>query len=193
MRTIVLASTSRFRKKLLQQLQIPFVTDSPRFVEELQQGVAPELLVKHQAQQKALSLRETHPEALIIGADQVFVDHRHRIIGKPGTEEKAVHQLLSMAGQTSIFYTGLAVLDAATGEAAVDYSTFAVTLRPLSEKQIRSYIRRENPLDCAGSFRVEGLGIALMEKLEGADYTALIGLPLILLTSLLEQFGVEVL
>jgi len=193
MRTIVLASTSPFRKKLLQQLQIPFLTDRPRFEEELQQNIAPELLVKHQAQQKALSLQDRHPQALIIGADQVFVDHRHRILGKPGSEEKAVQQLLGMAGQTSTFYTGLAVLDAESGESLVDYSAFSVTLRPLSESQVRSYVKRDDPLECAGSFRIEGLGIALMERMEGEDYNALIGLPLILLTSLLEQFGVNIL
>ncbi len=193
MRPIVLASTSPYRKALLQQLGLPFVSASPLFFEELDQSVAPELLVKHLALQKAESLRKHFPEAVIIGADQVFVDARRRILGKPGNAVEAVDQLRGMAGRSHTFFTGLALFDAVTGESAVDYDTFTVTLRALTEEQLRRYVERENPVDCAGSFKIEGLGIALMEKLEGHDYTTLIGLPLIKLTTLLERFGVTVL
>lgn len=193
MRTIVLASTSPYRRQLLLQLEIPFVAAAPRYQEEIDQGVAPELLVKHLAFHKAESLKDRYPDALIIGSDQVFVDPRKRILGKPGTFEGAVEQLRFMVGKTHTFYTGLAVYDSASAECEVDYVTYAVTLRRLSEEQIRAYVRRESPLDCAGSFKVEGLGISLMEKMEGEDYTSLIGLPLIKLTEILGRFGVAVL
>ena len=193
MRQLVLASTSPYRKQLLQQLGLPFVTASPLYFEELDQTVAPELLVKHLALHKAESLMKHFPEALIIGADQVFVDARRRIVGKPGSPEKAVEQLKGMAGRSHTFYTGIALCDAAAETVATDFDTFTVTLRALDEGQIRSYVERENPVDCAGSFKIEGLGIALMDHLEGRDYTTLIGLPLIKLTRMLEQFGVHIL
>lgn len=191
MRSLVLASTSPYRKQLLQQLQLPFITASPIFEEEIDQQVAPELVVKHLALHKAESLRRHFPDSLIIGSDQVFVDARRRILSKPEDLEKALDQLRGMAGRSHIFYTGVAVLDARTGEVKTDFSTFSVTLRNLSEEEICSYLERESPLDCAGSFKIEGLGIALMEKMEGDDYTSLIGLPLIKLTGLLRQFGVN--
>ena len=193
MRSIVLASTSPYRKQLLQQLQVPFIAASPVYHEEIDQGVAPELLVKHLAVHKAKSLLRHFPQALIIGADQVFVDSRRRILGKPGSLERAAEQLRGMAGRSHTFYTGLAVLDAESGESQVDFVTFTVTLRPLAEEEIQAYLRRETPFDCAGSFKIEGLGIALMEKMEGEDYTALIGLPLIKLGDFLRHFGVKVL
>jgi septum formation protein len=191
MRRIVLASTSPYRKQLLQQLQIPFVTASPIYQEEIDQGVAPELLVKHLATRKAESLIRHFPDALIIGADQVFIDMRQRILGKPGNYENAAEQLRVMAGRSHTFYTGLAVLDAETGESQVDFVTYTVTLRSLSEEEIQAYLLREKPFDCAGSFKIEGLGIALMEKMEGEDYTSLIGLPLLKLSEMLRQFGVN--
>ncbi len=193
MRKIVLASTSPYRRSLLKQLEIPFVVSSPLYVEELDQGVAPELLVKHLSYRKAESLSRHFPDALIIGADQVFVDPRNRILGKPAGRDEAILQLQAMIGQKHTFYTGVTVFDSTSGEAASDYSEFSVVLRELTDEQIESYINREKPFDCAGSFRVEGLGIALMEKMEGDDYNSLIGLPLIKLTSLLERFGIEVL
>jgi septum formation protein len=166
---------------------------APLYKETMDQSVAPELLVKHLACHKAASLRERYPEALIIGADQVFVNARGQILGKPQTAEKAVQQLREMSGRSHVFYTGLSVFDAASGEALTDVSTYTVTLRTLSDGAIADYVARENPVDCAGSFKIEGLGIALMEKMEGDDYTTLIGLPLILLTDLLLHFGVEIL
>ncbi len=191
MRSIVLASTSPYRKQLLQQLHIPFLTASPVYHEEIDQDVAPELVVKHLAYHKAESLRRHFPNALIIGADQVFVDPRRRILGKPGDFAQAADQLRAMAGRSHTFYTGIAVLDAETGAAEVDFVTFIVTLRPLSEEEIRTYLEREKPFDCAGSFKIEGLGISLMEKMEGDDYTALIGLPLIKLGEMLRHCGIN--
>ncbi len=193
MRTIILASTSPYRLQLLRQLGIAFHVTAPLFKETINQGVSPELLVKHLAFHKARSLQERHPDALIIGADQVFVDPRNRILGKPGSPERACEQLREMAGKSHTFYTGVSVLDSASGEAVTDFATYTVKLRPLSEKQIRHYVERENPIDCAGSFKIEGLGIALMEQMKGDDYTALIGLPLIKLTEILQHFGAEVL
>jgi septum formation protein len=193
MRTLVLASTSPYRLKLLRQLDLHFQVAAPLFQERLDQTVSPELLVRHQALHKAKSLAERYPDALIIGADQVFVDARHRILGKPGSSEQAIAQLLDMQGKTHTFYTGVAVLDSASGSHFATCETFNVTLRPLTEEQIRRYVERENPVDCAGSFKIEGLGIALMDRMDGRDYTTLIGLPLIRLTEILKQFDVNVL
>jgi septum formation protein len=193
MRTLVLASTSLYRLKLLRQLGMNFSVAAPLFTEQLDQGVSPELLVRHQALHKAKSLAARYPDALIIGADQVFVDARHRILGKPGSAEQAVAQLLEMQGRSHTFYTGVAVFDSKDGAYQATCETFTVTLRPLAEEQVRRYVARDNPVDCAGSFKVEGLGIALMESMAGRDYTTLIGLPLIRLTEMLKDFGVDVL
>jgi septum formation protein len=193
MREIVLASTSPYRRQLLQQLQLPFVAAAPRYEEAIEQEVAPGLLVKHLAAGKAESLAPFHPDALIIGSDQVFVDPRNRILGKPGDAEKAEEQLRAMAGKTHTFFTGVAVHDSLSGETITDFATYTVTLRHLDHEQIRSYVERENPVDCAGSFKIEGLGIALMDEMGGEDYTSLIGLPLIKLVRILEQFGIKIL
>jgi septum formation protein len=190
MRTVVLASTSPYRMQLMRQLGIPFHVDAPLFQESHDLGLAPELLVRHLALQKAKSIVARHPDALIIGSDQVFVDARGRIVGKPGTAEKAIEQLRSMSGRRHTFYTGLAVLDSASGDHLGACTTFSVTLRPLTDEQIHFYVQKESPLDCAGSFKIEGLGITLMAAMEGEDYSSLIGLPLIRLTDFLLQFGV---
>jgi len=192
-RPLILASTSPYRRELLKQLGVPFSVATPLYVEQIEQGVAPELLVKHLATNKARSLAKHYPDALIIGSDQVFVDPRKRILGKPGNRADAIRQLTAMVGHSHVFYTGLAVIDAQTGEVASDFSTFTVSLRSLTPEQIAHYVDSEQPFDCAGSFRIEGLGIALMEKMAGDDYTSLIGLPLIKLTGMLEHFGVRVL
>lgn len=193
MRTLVLASTSPYRLQLMRQLELHFHVAAPLYKERMDPSVSAELLVKHQALQKAKSLAATYTDALIIGADQVFVDSRHRVLGKPGTPERAIEQLLDMQGRKHTFYTGLAIYDSASGESVTEFETFAVTMRGLTKEQIKHYVERENPVDCAGSFKVEGLGIALMEKMEGDDYTTLIGLPLILLVNMLSHFGVDVL
>ncbi len=193
MRNIILASTSPYRLQLLRQLGIQFQVAAPQYKEVIDQEIAPELQVKHLSYHKARSLEERYPDALIIGSDQVFVNARGQVMGKPGSFDMAVEQLRDMAGRRHVFYTGVSVLDSASGETSTEVVTYSVTLKALSEEQIRNYVRRENPIDCAGSFKVEGLGIALMERMEGEDYTSLIGLPLIKLTGILEQFGVEIL
>ena len=193
MRTLVLASTSPYRLQLMRQLELSFHVAAPIYKEQMDPSVSAELLVKHQALQKAKSIAGKYPDALIIGADQVFVDARHRVLGKPGTAERAIEQLMEMQGRKHTFYTGLAVYDSASGESLAEFDTFAVAMRTLNEQQIKHYVARENPVDCAGSFKIEGLGIALMEKMSGNDYTSLIGLPLILLVNMLSHFKVEVL
>ncbi len=193
MRTLVLASTSPYRLQLMRQLELNFHVAAPLYREKMDPSVSAELLVKHQALQKAKSIATKYDNALIIGSDQVFVDARHRVLGKPGTPEKAIEQLLEMQGRKHTFYTGLAVYDSASGETLTEFDTFSVSMRKLTEEQIKHYVAKENPVDCAGSFKIEGLGIALMEKMAGNDYNSLIGLPLILLVNMLSHFDVEVL
>jgi len=190
MKKLVLASTSTYRRELLERLGLPFEAAAPRFDEQIDQAIAPEELVQSLALGKALSLADDFPDALIIGSDQVFVV-AGEIVGKPVTAEKAFAQLKRMSGSSHTFYTGLAVLDTVSGANLTTCVPFTVTLRHLADDEIRNYIRRENPLNCAGSFMIEGLGIALMEKLEGTDFTALIGLPLIQLVTLLQQLGIN--
>ena len=192
MRQLILASTSPYRLQLMRQLQLPFITAAPSFKETIDPAVSPELLVRHLSLGKAQSLAVHYPNALIVGSDQVFVDQRGRAVGKPGTEEAAILQLKQMAGRTHTFFTGIALFDSASGAYQTDHSSFSVTLRELSDAQIVDYVRREKPFECAGAFKIEGLGIALMEKMDGDDYNTLIGLPLIKLVTLLKQFGVEV-
>lgn len=193
MRQIILASTSPYRKQLLEQLGFPFVAAAPEYVEQIDPHVAPALLVRHLALGKAQSLAERYPDALIIGSDQIFVDQRGRAVGKPGNPHRAFQQLKQMSGRSHCFYTGLALFDSRSGMVQSDYAKFSVTLRSLDDDQIDDYLKREQPYDCAGSFKIEGLGIALMERMEGDDYTSLIGLPLIKLVSMLEQAGFRVL
>lgn len=193
MRTLVLASTSPYRRRLLRQLGLQFIAVAPQSKESLDQGVAPELTVKHLAAQKAQSLAGRYPDAVIIGADQIFVDPRGRMLGKPGSQELAIKQLRAMSGRTHTFFTGISVLDSASGHAVTDFDTFSVTLRQLSDAQIEDYVRRENPVDCAGSFKIEGLGITLMQEMEGNDFNTLIGLPLIKLVDILAELGIPAL
>lgn len=190
-RSIILASSSPYRRELLARLGLDFKVLAPEYVETIDPGIAPELQVKHLAQGKARSLMNACPDALIIGSDQVFCDASGRIMGKPGDMPGAQRQLERMAGKKHHFYTGLALVDSATGNARVSSVVSTVVVRDLSSAQIRRYLERERPFDCAGSFKIEGLGIALMEQVSGNDYTALIGLPLIELTSMLQQFGVD--
>lgn len=186
----MLASTSPFRRELLERLGLPFVTAAPRFEERIEQGADPAGLAGSLALGKALSLADDFPDALIIGSDQVLVTDGE-IIGKPGSVEKAKEQLRRMSGASHTFHTGLAVVDTASGDTHVATVPFTVTLRELTAREIENYIRLDDPLGCAGSFKIEGLGIALMEKLAGDDFTSLIGLPLIELVSMLRKLGVN--
>ena len=191
-RPLVLASTSRYRRMLLERLGIAFATAAPTTDEAPLDGESPAATAFRLAEAKARSVAPAYPDALIIGSDQV-ADCEGRPVGKPGTHERAVAQLRELSGQTVIFHTGLAVLDAATGACQTALVDVRSTFRWLSDAEIEAYLRREQPYDCAGSVRSEALGIALFESIQSDDPTALIGLPLIRLTSMLRAAGVPVL
>ena len=187
---LVLASTSVFRQQLLEKLAIPFITAKPNCDETPFTNESAQELVTRLAITKAQSCAINCP-SLIIGSDQVCVINE-QIVGKPHTAEKAVEQLLSQSGQCITFYTGLAVHNTQTGETESTCETFHVHFRELTREMAENYVRKEQPLQCAGSFKSEGLGIALFEKLEGKDPNSLIGLPLITLISMLEKQGLRV-
>ncbi|NOH25461.1 Maf family protein [Vibrio europaeus] len=188
---LVLASTSPYRKQLLNKLAIEFETASPAFDETPLENEAPIELVKRLAQGKAESCSVSQP-SIIIGSDQVCVINGN-IIGKPHTRDKAIEQLCAQSGQSIQFYTGLALHNTHTGLTDIKVDTFTVHFRALSKKQIENYVDKEQPFYCAGSFKSEGLGIALFERLEGKDPNTLVGLPLIDLIDMLAAQGVEVL
>lgn len=190
--TLVLASSSPYRADLLKRLGLPFETRSPDIDEAPLPGEPPEHLVARLAQAKARTVGATFPKALVIGSDQVAVLDQ-RILGKPGNHEQAAQQLRAAAGREVVFYTGLCLFNTATGHVNTIVEPFRVQFRPLTGEQIEHYLRREQPYQCAGSFRCESLGIALFERLQGDDPNTLIGLPLIRLTGMLEQEGCPVL
>ena len=190
--TLVLASTSPFRKILLEKLGVPFVTASPDVDETIRPGESPEQLVARLSEEKARAVASQYPDALIIGSDQVAVVDG-RILTKPGSHDKAVHQLKRASGKRVSFLTGLCLLNTTSKRAQVDVIPFNVIFRNLSDAQIENYLRKEQPYQCAGSFKSEGLGIALFDRLEGSDPNTLIGLPLIRLISMLESEGFPVL
>ncbi|EXJ14397.1 Maf family protein [Imhoffiella purpurea] len=186
---LVLASTSRYRRALLEQLGLSFRTDSPEVDETPRPNEPPQVLVMRLAEAKARAVAERHPDALIIGSDQVACLDGD-ILGKPGTRDRAIAQLERASGRSVLFQTGLCLLDARSGRAQTLVEPFRVHFRSLSRARIEGYLDREQPYDCAGSFKSEGLGIALFERLEGEDPNALIGLPLIRLIPLLETSGI---
>ena len=191
-RNLILASTSPFRRALLEKLEIPFLTQSPEVDETVKAGETPEQLVIRLAEAKARAGAGGQPAALVIGSDQVAcVDGE--ILGKPGSRDRAIQQLEKASGKAVTFYTGLCLFDAASGETQEECVPFRVHFRKLTRAQIEGYIDKEQPLNCAGSFKSEGLGIALFHKLEGDDPNTLIGLPLIRLVAMLEKVGVDVL
>ncbi|WP_339020283.1 nucleoside triphosphate pyrophosphatase [Aeromonas salmonicida] len=185
---LILASTSRYRKTLLEKLGLPFECAAPEVDESPLPGESAETLVARLAYAKANAIANQRDQGLIIGSDQVCVCHG-QILGKPGTVEKAVAQLMAARGRSITFYTGLCVLDAASGKAEQLVEPFTVHFRTLDETAIRRYVAAEMPLDCAGSFKCEGMGIVLFKGLEGRDPNSLIGLPLIGLIELLERHG----
>jgi len=191
-RVLILASSSPFRRELLQRLQLPFDTVSPEIDETPQNGESPEKLATRLSLSKAREVAKSHPDALIIGSDQVAVLNG-LILGKPGNHQRAFQQLKAASGKRVSFLTGLCLLDARDGSHQEMVVPFDVEFRQLSETMIDRYLKREQPYNCAGSFKSEGLGIALFERLDGDDPTALIGLPLIQLTRMLEKAGVSVL
>ena len=189
---LLLASSSTYRRELLARLHLPFVCSSPDIDESHRPGESAIELVKRLTEQKARALADSHPAHLIIGSDQVAV-LGEQIIGKPHTFEKAREQLMAASGASVTFLTGLALLNSQTGECQVDCVPFTVHMRQLDQARVERYLRIEQPYDCAGSFKAEGLGIALFERIDSQDPTALIGLPLIALRRLLDQAGVDVL
>ncbi len=190
MRQIILASTSAYRRMLLERLQFPFDTARPDVDETPLAGEAPPDTANRLAAAKARAVAADWPDALIIGSDQV-AHLGDEVFGKPGTVDRAIAQLRRMSGQSVIFHTALAVLDARSNVLTQDSVPTEVRFRTLSDAEIVRYVDKERPLDCAGSAKSEGLGITLLDALSGDDPTALIGLPLIALSRMLRQHGVE--
>ncbi len=186
MPNLILASTSPYRRVLLEKLGVIFECAAPNVDESPQPGESPRHLVVRLAQEKAKSLAARFPDHLIIGSDQVCVLDGI-ITGKPHTEENARQQLLKARGSIVTFYTGLALYNSSTGHLQTECEPFDVHFRHLSEQEIDDYVRKERPLNCAGSFKSEGLGIALFERLDGRDPNALVGLPLIALCQMLRR------
>jgi len=191
-RTVVLGSTSRYRRELLARLNLPFEVAAPDVDETPQPGEAPRALALRLALAKAQAVAARHPEAVVIGSDQV-ADLAGQALGKPGTHERAVQQLRRMRGQSVVFQTALAVVCLATGFEQVDLAAVRVQFRDLTDSVIENYLLAEKPYDCAGSAKSEGLGIALLESIDNDDPTALVGLPLIRTARMLRAAGVKLL
>jgi len=190
-RRLVLASTSAYRKALLERLALAFVVAAPQVDERPLAGEAPADTALRLAALKAQSVRATHRDALIIGSDQVAT-RAGRVLGKPGDHLNAARQLRSLSGKSADFHTAVALLDAANGRMQTEVVPCRVHFRTFDDARIESYLRREQPFDCAGSAKAEGLGIVLIARIETDDPTSLIGLPLIALTAMLERAGVPV-
>ncbi len=187
---LVLGSSSPYRKELLERLGIPFECISADIDESRKEGETPEALCVRLAREKALKVKELAPDAIVIGSDQVAV-LGDRILGKPHTHERAVEQLSAMQGQTVYFLTALCVVGA-DGKIFETMVPTVVTMKKLSRSTIEHYLDREQPFNCAGSAKIEKLGIALMKEVRSTDPTALIGLPLIETVNLLVKAGLEV-
>ena len=187
--TLILASTSPYRRELLDRLGLPFEVDSPQTGENRLPGESPEALALRLSEAKARAVARAHPDALIIGSDQVAtVDGL--IYGKPGSHERAVEQLRALSGKTVNFYTGLCLYNARNGHVEVCGVPTLVTFSELTDEEIERYLHREPAHDCAGSAKSEGLGITLLSRIAGDDPSALVGLPLIALCALLRKNGV---
>ncbi len=184
---LVLASTSPFRRELLTRLGLGFVTAAPEVDETPRRDETPDALVRRLSEAKARAVGETC-RGLIIGSDQVATTGSD-ILGKPGTHERAVAQLQHLSGKTVTFHTGLCLLNSENGELQLDVVPFRVVFRQLDDERIERYLQHDRPYNCAGSFKSEGLGITLFERMQGDDPTALIGLPLIRLTTMLARAG----
>lgn len=189
---MILASTSSFRRELLKRLGLSFEIQAPDTDETPLPGEQSENLVARLAERKARSIARHESSALVIGCDQVAVLDGE-IVGKPGDHEHALAQLSKASGKSVAFHTGLCLINSGNGRAQVEVVPYHVVFRQLSLDQIENYLRYEQPYQCAGSFRSEGLGIALFDRLEGEDPTSLVGLPLIRLVRMLEAEGVRLL
>ncbi|HCH69607.1 MAG TPA: septum formation inhibitor Maf [Colwellia sp.] len=192
MKTLVLGSTSVFRQTILEKLNLPFQTAKPNIDETALANETPQALVERLAIEKAKAVAHNFTKALIIGSDQVAVCEGE-ILGKPHNFENGVNQLTKFSNKSVIFYTGLCVFDSENDRVISLVEPFIVHFNALSQGEIESYLKAEQPYNCAGSFKSEALGICLFKKLEGDDPNTLIGLPLIKLVSLLKQHGLDVL
>jgi septum formation protein len=191
-RTLILASTSRYRRELLARLGLRFESAAPRCDETPVAGETASESALRLAALKARSLGQIYPDALIVGSDQVASSGGERL-GKPGNHGNAARQLRALSGKTAEFHTAVSVLDCRKNDLQSRVVLCRVQFRALDEKRIEAYLRREQPYDCAASAKAEGLGIALIERIETEDPTSLIGLPLIALTGMLERAGLPVL
>jgi len=186
---LILGSSSPYRRELLERLKLPFEVISPEIDETPLPGETPEVLVERLSIAKARAIADKNPGSLVIGSDQVAV-HGNSIVGKPHDHDHAIQQLREASGKTITLYTGLALINADTGNTQSEVIPYKVVFRQLSDKVIEHYLRKEQPYKCAGSVKSEGLGIALLERFEGEDPNTLIGLPLIRLIRMLEQESV---
>lgn len=191
-RPLILGSTSRYRQELLGRLGLSFQTVGPQVDETPHPGETPAILARRLALSKAREVAQRHPGAVVIGSDQV-ADLDGQPLGKPGTHERAVAQLRRMSGKTVVFQTAVAVVCLETGFEQVDLAPVRVRFRDLGDAEIERYLRIEQPYDCAGSAKSEGLGIALVERIDNDDPTALVGLPLIRTCRMIHAAGVPVL
>jgi septum formation protein len=190
-RALVLGSTSVYRRELLSRLRLPFSVEPPQVDETPRPGESPVQLARRLAAAKAAAVAQRHPAAVVIGSDQV-ADLEGEPLGKPGNHANAVAQLRRMSGRTVIFQTALSVMCQESGFAAHDLAPVRVRFRPLVDEEIEAYLRAEQPYDCAGSAKSEGLGIALLEAIDSDDPTALVGLPLIRTCRMLRDAGLRV-
>ncbi|MGJ3703720.1 nucleoside triphosphate pyrophosphatase [Variovorax sp. OV700] len=191
-RPLILASTSRYRRELLARLHLPFDVQPPEVDETAQSGETPRELAERLALEKAQAVAARFPEAVVIGSDQV-ADLAGEALGKPGDHARATAQLRRMRGQTLVFQTAVAVVCQATGFVQRDLAPVRVVFRELSDAAIEHYLQAEQPYDCAGSAKSEGLGIALLSAIDSDDPTALVGLPLIRTCRMLRSAGVDLL
>jgi len=190
-RPLVLGSTSRYRRELLERLRLPFSVEPPEVDETPLPGEAPEALARRLGAAKAAAVARKHPRAVVIGSDQV-ADLDGEPIGKPGNHGNAVAQLRRMSGRVVVFQTALTVMCEASGFVQHDLAPVRVRFRALADDEIEAYLRAEQPYDCAGSARSEGLGVALLESIDSDDPTALVGLPLIRTCRMLRAAGIRV-
>ena len=189
--TLILASSSVYRRELLQKLQIPFSTISPKIDETPLAGEKSHETALRLAQEKAKKIGVEHPHALVIGCDQVATLDGEQL-GKPGNHNNATEQLRKMRGREVKFYSALCLYNAATGNMQAETVPYLVRFRQLTDAQIENYLNKEQPYHCAGSAKSEGLGVALIERMLGEDPNALIGLPLIKLVSMLQNEGINI-
>lgn len=189
-RALILGSTSPYRRELLERLRLPFEVERPEVDETPSAGETPVALAQRLAMAKAQSVAQRFPQAIVIGSDQV-ADLNGEPLGKPGNHLNAVAQLQRMRGQTVVFQTAVAVVCLATGFAQSELAQVKVLFRDFSDQALQHYLRAEQPYDCAGSAKSEGLGIVLLERIDNQDPTALVGLPLLITCRLLRAAGVS--